>query len=45
VQELKGKVPKKKFVLSIESWIFTFSQFLFLFMVLHDVIFNAIAWM
>jgi hypothetical protein len=42
-QGLKGKVLKKKFVLLIESWVFTFFQFCFLFMVLHDVIFNMIA--
>ena len=30
-----------KLVLSIESWLFTFFQFLLLLMVLHDVIFNV----
>jgi hypothetical protein len=37
-QELKGMVLRKKFVLPIESWFFTF--FLLL-MVLHDVTFNV----
>jgi hypothetical protein len=41
-QGLKGRVLKKKFVLPIESWFFTFFTF-FLFMVLHDVTFNATA--
>jgi hypothetical protein len=42
-QGLKDKVPKKKFVLPIESQVFTSFQFLFLFMVLHDVFFNVTA--
>jgi hypothetical protein len=41
-QGLKGRVLRKKFVLPIESWFFTFFTF-FLFMVLHDVIFNMTA--
>jgi hypothetical protein len=40
-QGLKGRVLRKKFVLPIESWFFTFFHFLFLFMVLHDVTFNV----
>jgi hypothetical protein len=42
-QGLKGRVLKKKFVLPIESWIFTFFQKKFLFMVLHYVTFNVTA--
>jgi hypothetical protein len=43
-KRLKGRVPKRKFVLPKESWISTstFFQFLFLLMVLHDVIFNLV---
>ena len=40
-QGLKGRVLRKKFVLSIESWFSLFS-FFFLLMVLHDVTFNLI---
>jgi hypothetical protein len=40
-QGLKGRVLKKKFVLLIKSWFFTFFHFFFLIMVLHDVIFNV----
>jgi hypothetical protein len=40
-QRLKGKVPKKKLVLYIESWIFFFLQFLFLFTILYNVIFKV----
>jgi hypothetical protein len=40
-QGLKGKVLRKKFILPIESWFFTFFHFSFLFMVLHDVTFNV----
>jgi hypothetical protein len=40
-QWMNGKVPKKKFVLPIECWIFIFFPILFLLMVLHDVIFNV----
>jgi hypothetical protein len=36
-------VLKKKFVLSIESWFFTFFSLILLFMVLDDVIFNVTA--
>jgi hypothetical protein len=39
-QVLKGKVPKKKFVLPRESWISLFFKFFFLLMVLYGVIFN-----
>jgi hypothetical protein len=43
-QGLKGKVLRKKFVLPIESWFFTFFYFFFfLLMVLHDVTFNVTA--
>jgi hypothetical protein len=42
-QGLKGMVLRKKFVLPIESWFFTFFHFLFFLMVLHDVTFNVIA--
>jgi hypothetical protein len=38
-QGLKDKVPKQKFVLLIESWIFTFFNFFCLLMVPYDVIF------
>jgi hypothetical protein len=41
-KQLNGRMPIKKFVLFIESWIFTFFQILFLLIVLHDIIFNAI---
>jgi hypothetical protein len=43
IQRLKDMVPKKKFVLSIESWIFIDFKFIFLSMVLYDVIFNVLA--
>jgi hypothetical protein len=36
-QRLKCKVLRKKFVLPIESWFFTFFHFFFLLMVLHSV--------
>jgi hypothetical protein len=40
----KGQsVPKNKFVLSIESWIFTFILKTFFNMILHSVIFNVTA--
>jgi hypothetical protein len=40
----KGRVLRKKFVLSIKSWFFTsFFTFTFLLMVLHDVTFNVTA--
>jgi hypothetical protein len=39
-QGLKGRVLRKKFLLLIESWIFTFFHFFVLLMVLHDVIFD-----
>jgi hypothetical protein len=42
-QGLKGMVLKKKFVLPIESWFFTFFHFFFWLMVLHDVTFNVTA--
>jgi hypothetical protein len=35
--KLEGQGAKKKFVLPMESWIFTFFHFSFLLMVLHDV--------
>ena len=38
-QGLKGMVLRKKFTSPIESWFFTFFSLLFLFMVLHDIIF------
>jgi hypothetical protein len=43
-QGLKGKVLRKRFVLPIESWFFTFFHFFF---ALHDVTFNvtAMIWM
>jgi hypothetical protein len=37
---LKGRVPKKEFVLLLEFLIFNFFHFLFLVMVLHGVIYN-----
>jgi hypothetical protein len=40
-QGLKGRVLRKKFVLPIESWIFTFLHLFFLLVVLHDVTFNV----
>jgi hypothetical protein len=40
-QGLKGRVLRKKFALSIESWFFTFFHFFFLFMVLHNAIFKC----
>jgi hypothetical protein len=42
-QGLKGRVLRKKFVLTIESLFFTFFHFFFFFMVLHDVTFNVTA--
>jgi hypothetical protein len=41
-QVLKGRVLRKKFVLPMKSWFFTFFHFSFLLMVLHDVTFNVI---
>jgi hypothetical protein len=38
---LKGRVLKKKFVLSIKSWFFNFFHFFFCLIVLHDVTFNV----
>jgi hypothetical protein len=40
-QGLKGMVLRKKFVLPIESWLFSFFHFLFLLMVLYDATFNV----
>jgi hypothetical protein len=42
-QGLKGRMLRKKFVLPIESWFFTFFHFFFLLMVLHAVTFNMTA--
>jgi hypothetical protein len=39
-QRLKGRMQRKKFVLPIESWFFTFFHF-FSLMVLYDVTFNV----
>jgi hypothetical protein len=40
---LKDKVLRKKFLLPIESWFFTFFTFFLFLIVLHDVIFNVVA--
>jgi hypothetical protein len=40
---LLGRMPKNKFVLSIESWILTFFLKFKFHVVLHDVTFNTIA--
>jgi hypothetical protein len=42
-QDLKGRVLRKEFVLSIESWFFTFFHFFLLLMVPHVVTFNVTA--
>jgi hypothetical protein len=39
-QRLKGRVLKKKLVLPIESWFFTFFHLFFWLMVFYDVTFN-----
>ena len=40
-QGLKDMMLRNKFVLPIESWLFTFFHFFFLLMVLYDVTFNV----
>jgi hypothetical protein len=40
-QGVKGMLLRKKFVLPIKSWFFTFFSLFFLLMVLHDVTFNV----
>jgi hypothetical protein len=42
-QGLKDMVLRKKFVLRLESWVFTSFHFLFLLMLLHDAIINVAA--
>jgi hypothetical protein len=42
-QGLEGRVLRKKFVLPIESWFFTFFHLFYLLMVLHDVTLNVTA--
>jgi hypothetical protein len=43
-QGQKGMVPEKKLFLSMESWDFPIFHFLFLLLVLRDVIFNVTVW-